>query len=198
MASVFLVRHGETEFNAEGRYQGQMDSPLTLRGRRQATAVAKTLAARFGSAPVRLVSSPLGRTLATAEIIARRLETCVAVDTDDRVMEVGMGAWDGLTRAEIRERWPDARRGKSVREWMFHGPGGESLKDLMARAGAALEDARLQYGAFQVLVSHAVTGRIVRAIHLGMPVLEALKLDAPQDAAFELLPDKREKLLRDG
>lgn len=186
---LVLIRHGETTFNAQGRYQGRCDSALTERGIGQAAAVADLLSTRLGDASVSVISSPLGRAAATAEIVVARLKNCVSVLTDDRLNEVGMGAWDGLTRAEIAARWPDARRGRSTREWMFHGPGGESLSDLVERADDLLSDVAAPVRHARILVSHAVTGRIIRARHAGIPILDALKLDAPQDAAFELRPD---------
>lgn len=186
---IFLTRHGETVFNQEGRYQGQLDSPLTPLGVQQAEAVAGVLADRLGQRAVRVLSSPLGRAMRTACIIAEALPGADAPETDERLKEVGMGAWDGLTRAEITERWPDARRGRSTREWMFHGPGGETLEELAARLAELLDDLNNRPAGTIVLVTHAVAGRILRALHNGQPLLEALKLDAPQDAAFRLKPN---------
>ncbi len=187
-ADIYLTRHGETVFNQEGRYQGQLDSSLTPLGIGQAQAVAGVLALRLRDAPIRLLSSPLGRALHTAEIFADRLGLTAKPETDARLMEVGMGAWDGLTRAEIAERWPDARKGRSVREWMFHGPGGESLDDLVDRLSDLLSDLKARSEHTHVLVTHAVTGRVIRALHSGQPILEVLKSDAPQDAAVLLRP----------
>lgn len=185
-ADIYLTRHGETVFNQDGRYQGQLDSPLTPLGIEQAQAVAGVLASHLEGVPVRLRCSPLGRAVHTAEIFADRLGLSAELETDARLMEVGMGQWDGLTRAEIAELWPDARKGRSVREWMFHGPDGESLDDLAARLSDLLADLQTRADQTFVLVTHAVTGRVLRALHTKEPVLEVLKSDAPQDAAFLL------------
>lgn len=186
---VYLLRHGETVFNAEGRYQGQADSPLTAQGRRQAEAVGALLAARLTEGPLRLVASPLPRALATAEIVARacadRPGGTPVVERDGRLMEVAMGAWDGLTRAEITARWPDARKGLPRRAWVFHGPGGERAEAVLARLSAATADLDDRP---TILVSHAMTGRLIRGLHAGLSMAEALALDAPQDAAFLLHP----------
>lgn len=192
---VILMRHGETIFNLEGRYQGQCDSPLTERGIEQANAVSKMLAVYLGDKPVQVITSSLGRAKQTADILAGALGNCLDLKTDGRISEVGMGAWDGLTRREIAERWPDARRGRSKREWFFHGPGGESLADVISRVRSAMSDYNSKPDAVQILVSHAVTGRIIRALHSNQPVLEVLKLEAPQDAAFLLSQNGMVELL---
>ena len=100
---IYLVRHGETEWNRAGRMQGQRDSPLTTRGEDQARRVGLALARPIGAGDgFAMVASPLGRTLRTAAII--RAAMGLAPDgcpTDDRFMEITWGAWDGLTRDEI-------------------------------------------------------------------------------------------------
>ncbi len=194
-ADIYLTRHGETAFNQEGRYQGQLDSPLTPLGIRQAEAVAGVLAEQLSGISVCLLSSPLGRAIHTAEIFADRLGLDAKPQTDVRLMEVGMGQWDGLTRAEIAVRWPDARKGRSAREWMFHGPGGESLNDLSDRLSDLLVDLHTRSDQAHILVTHAVTGRVLRALHTKEPILEVLKSDAPQDAAFLLRPGGQVDLL---
>ncbi len=186
---IYLLRHGETVFNREGRYQGQLDSPLTPLGERQARVVAEALSERLGQTPVTILSSPLGRALRTAEILSTALPGNPMPEPDERLKEVGMGEWDGLTRAEIADRWPDARRGRSTREWMFHGPGGESLEDLATRLGDLLDEIKARPNQSWALVTHAVSGRILRALHSGEHFLDVLKQDAPQDAAFLLAPD---------
>lgn len=185
---LYLMRHGETEFNRNGRYQGHCDSPLTELGVAQARGLSQRFAAHLGCEPVRIVASPLGRARATARILADALGHSRDPETDLRLREVSMGAWDGLTRAEIAQRWPDARQGRGPREWMFHGPGGETLEAFSDRLAAALDAYWRTPGAPAIFVSHAGTGRILRALHGGLPFSEALKLEAPQDAAFALTP----------
>src|SRR4051812_24393478 len=104
---IYLVRHGETEFNLLGRLQGRFDSPLTPKGVTQAEAIGRHLRTLVGLPDDWIVvSSPLARTVRTAEII--RAETGIASDviTDHRLREISMGSWDGLSREEIEERWP--------------------------------------------------------------------------------------------
>ena len=97
-----LVRHGETDWNRERRFQGRADVSLNGAGRRQAEALADALAGeRFAAA----YSSPLRRALETAEIVAARLD--ITVEPRDALMEVDVGSWSGLTTAEVEQRFPD-------------------------------------------------------------------------------------------
>ena len=175
---IYLARHGQTEFNVARRYQGQGDSPLTARGQAQARRMGERLAALVPDLHGwRLCSSPLGRARHTAEIIADALGGVLAVETDARLAEVSMGAWDGLTFEEV-----EARRPRQVEhcERHFHGPGGESFEGLSARLGAWLDEvgARGQV----IAVSHGVSGRVLRGLYGGLPRNRMLRLDAPQDA----------------
>lgn len=184
---IYLLRHGQTEFNRDGRYQGQSDSPLTELGRRQAMAFGALLAAHAGQACI--LSSPLGRAESTARLIAEALPGA-PVTLDERLRELSMGLCDGLTRAEIAARWPDLRRGHPPRQWMFHTPGGERLDDVTTRLASVLADAAARNGDV-ILVSHAVTGRLLRGLHGGLPLSRALTLDAPQDVVYRLHPGGR-------
>jgi broad specificity phosphatase PhoE len=178
---IYLVRHGQTEFNVARRYQGQGDSPLTFLGQMQAKRMGERLAGLIGDpAGWRIVSSPLGRTLRTAEIIARALGGA-PLQTDPRLAEVGMGAWDGLTYEELEARRP---RDVDHAERYFHGPGGETFDSFHARLRDWLDsvgpDDRL------VAVSHGVSGKVLRGLYTGLPRDKMLRLDAPQDAVHRL------------
>jgi broad specificity phosphatase PhoE len=181
--TVYLVRHGQTEFNAAGRYQGRLDSPLTALGRTQAARVGALLATLVAPG-ARLVSSPLGRAMATAAIIAERAGLREAL-TDDRLAEISLGSWDGMTDEDIEFTFPGARDGTDRWNWHFTSPDGERYEDVAARARAWLSEA-IGSNAPLVAVSHGVTGRIIRGVHVGLPREEALKLDVPQDAVFRL------------
>lgn len=104
---IFLMRHGQGVFNAEGRLQGCLDSALTESGRLQAYDLAdriRTILARPEEA--KIVSSPQGRAMATAELIRSGLGTQDPIQCDDRLREISFGSWEGLTPAEIETRWP--------------------------------------------------------------------------------------------
>ena len=101
---IVLVRHGETEFNAEGRLQGQTDIPLSAVGIAQAEAVGPVIA---GMNPVAIVSSPLMRARVTAETIGR--VAGVEVGVDERLKEVDVGQWAGQTVLDLHRKIPITR-----------------------------------------------------------------------------------------
>lgn len=109
---LVLVRHGQTDHNRDGRLQGQVDIPLNESGRRQAEALAHTLAA---SPPDVIVSSPLSRARDTAAAISRACG--VEATTDEAFLERGFGLWEGLRGEDIRSRWPSEHA-----DWRAHRP----------------------------------------------------------------------------
>jgi broad specificity phosphatase PhoE len=145
MTRLLLVRHGESTWNAQGRWQGWADAPLSDLGRAQAEAAAPA------AAPVdAVVSSDLQRARVTAELMAVVLEVDgVHVEPDLRERDVG--DFTGLTRAEIEERWPGAlspRFSATARDPRF----GESVDELNARVNAALARLAARYAGQRVLV----------------------------------------------
>jgi broad specificity phosphatase PhoE len=129
---TLLLRHGQTPMSVQKRYAGLTDAPLTDAGIRQAAAAAKRLASAGVDA---IVASPLQRTVRTAEEVAA--VTGISVLTDDGLRETDFGAWEGLTFAEVRERWPT-----EVTTWLADPsvapPGGESFAQVSERVTAAL------------------------------------------------------------
>ena len=152
---LLLVRHGQSEWNAIGRWQGQADPPLSALGEEQARDAAGRLGATGFSA---VVSSDLQRARRTAEILAEALGLGVRVDPDLR--EIDVGQWQGLTRTEIEAGWPNA-----LADWSAGRseapPGGETRAHLAERARAALARAAAEAspGDHVLLVSH---GALVR------------------------------------
>src|SRR6266568_1977988 len=123
MTTLLLARHGETDWNREGRWQGWADPPLNDAGRTQA----RQLADQLRSTPFDAVySSDLRRAHETAEIVAAPHDVAVVVDRDLR--EIDIGSWSGLTRPEIESRFPDGTR-----------PDGETREQHAARVLAAVE-----------------------------------------------------------
>jgi probable phosphoglycerate mutase len=107
--TILLARHGETDWNREGRIQGHLDPPLNDRGREQAHELADRLDTEAIDA---LYSSDLRRALETAEVVARRKGLPIAVDPALR--EADMGSWSGLTVTEIEQRFPEAWRERTT------------------------------------------------------------------------------------
>ena len=131
--TIFLVRHGETEWNRTRRYQGWSDSPLTLRGIAQAEAIGRRLAALPEAANAPIVASPIGRARRTAEIIAECLDRTDPPLLDDRLREISLGSWDGLDRREIMARAPALFEGEAYGEWYFQSPDGETYDRFSGR-----------------------------------------------------------------
>lgn len=160
MTTIFLVRHGATEWNHSKRAQGQADVALTEAGHRQAVAAAEELSHVAVDA---VYASDLQRAVATAEPIARTHG--VEVRTDPAFREIDQGEWEGLHVDEIRRRWPDLWG--PARHWTTR-PGGESPAQVRARALEGLTrvvDAHPDGTA--VVVSHGGTIRWVSAEALG-------------------------------
>ncbi|ACG74202.1 phosphoglycerate mutase [Anaeromyxobacter sp. K] len=152
---LLLVRHGETDWNAAGRLQGQTDVPLNATGRAQALA----LAARLRAEGIRAIaSSDLSRARGTAEIVGAALGLEIAL-LDPDLRERGYGAWEGLTRGECEVRHPDA--------WARHladprtpPPGGETHDALLARVMPAVHRVAERLASPALLVTH---GGVIRA-----------------------------------
>jgi probable phosphoglycerate mutase len=183
-AMIFLVRHGETTWNAAGRFQGAQDSALTARGEEQASQIGKKLAAkRVGvESPIVAAVSPLGRTRATADIIAGHV--ALTRINEPRLAEVSLGSWDGLSEGDIDAEFPEARAGTDAFNWFFRSPDGETFEAACARVDSWLASVR---GAGpRLAISHGLIGRLIRGRYLGMPKEELLALPVPQGVVYVL------------
>jgi broad specificity phosphatase PhoE len=182
--SILLVRHGETEWNRERRNQGRFDSPLTERGIAQAHAIGRLVAILPTAAAARVVASPLGRARRTAEIISEHLDPALELGFDDRLRELSMGSWDGLTYTEIAACAPGIFDGDGRSEWCFRSPDGERYEGFAARVADWLSepvDAPLT-----VVVTHGIVSRVLRGLYARLPRKAALILPVPQDKVFRL------------
>ena len=184
---ILLLRHAETDWNRERRFQGWRDIPLSPTGREQAESAARLLAA----SPLAAVwSSPLARARETAALIAapHKLTVCEA----DAFKEMGFGDWEGLTRDEVRERFPDAHRAWAETPNEAAWPGAETLGVVRARALAGLEALREAHqGQTVCLVSHGITSRILilEALGLGLDRLWSLGLSSTGISELEFRDD---------
>jgi broad specificity phosphatase PhoE len=186
-ADIFLLRHGETVWNRERRVQGQKDSPLTPLGLEQARRYGLRLKDVLEPGDgYRLVSSPLGRALHTARIVAAVLDRrAEEITTDDRLKEMAWGRWDGMTAAEIEAQDKELWQARIDDRWTRPPPGGgETQQDILDRAVAWLGS--IEAEARLVVVAHGALGRAVRCAYEGLPPEAMLDLDQPQDAFFRL------------
>lgn len=164
---VLLCRHGETRWNAEGRYQGQIDIPLSETGERQAAA----LGARLKDVPLaRAVASPLSRAKRTAELALG--SRAGMLTTEPGLLEIAHGAWEGKLAAEV-----EGEDGPRLRAWRqapdtVQMPGGESLQQVLDRAWPAFVSAcaGLRAEDTLLLVAHDAVNRVLLARILGLPL----------------------------
>lgn len=179
---IYLLRHGETIWNAAGRFQGQMDSPLTPRGIAQADQAGSLLAEEIRGREelFEVHVSPLGRAKETAVRIAQSIPL-VARD-EPRLMEVTLGSWDGMTRYEIDIEYPGTLKDADAFDWFFRSPDGETFDAVCSRVMAWLSDV----SAPAIAISHGLTGRILRGIYLDLPQRDMLELPVPQNGFYRL------------
>ena len=198
-APLYMLRHGETAWNTERRMQGSKNSDLTPRGRVQALAMGRTLKAELERepGPTIFLRSPLGRTRETSEIVGRELGIASGEWREDiRLAELSYGTWEGFSWAEIEIDHPTA-----LADWRAdpHGycpPGGETHIDLRRRCEAVLTEIATS-GTRTVVVSHGVSGAVVRGLNLGLDARAMFVLEKPQDAFFRLLAGQEERIACD-
>jgi broad specificity phosphatase PhoE len=181
---ILLVRHGETEWNLQRRYQGRSDSPLTAKGVAQAHAVGRLVAALPGAEAARIVTSPLRRARRTAEIIREHIAAAPELQFDERLRELSLGSWDGLTYAEIEARRPGVFDGDGRHDWYFRAPDGEKYDAFAARLREWLRDQ--DTASALVVVTHGIVTRLLRGLYAGLPRAAAMTLPVPQDKVFRL------------
>ena len=182
--AILLVRHGETCWNLERRFQGRFDSPLTCHGEAQARAFGRALAALPEASGATIVASPQGRARRTAEIIQGELATSGETRTDVRLRELTLGSWDGLTYAEIGAGSPGIFEGAGRHDWYFRAPDGEGYSAFAARVGAWLGEQDETQSV--IIVAHGLVSRVLRGLYTGLPRDVALTLPVPQDRIFRL------------
>lgn len=164
MANIFLVRHGETRWNVGEVFRGRADVPLNERGIEQATAVGKALS---GIGFKAIYASPLSRAMETAQKIAD--PQGMEVLTDEGLIDINYGEWEGTAKDEIEIKYPDLYRRWITAPHEVTFPGGESITDVRERAfEATLKLARMHEGETIALVSHRVPNKMILSAVMGM------------------------------
>lgn len=164
---LILVRHGETDYNAQGRFQGSSDIPLNDRGLEQASTVAPWVA-RLG--PSRIVSSPLGRARQTATTIDDRLG--VGVGTDERLKEINCGAWEGARLVDVVAAHPWYREYEAAGRDFRRSETGETSTEVGERVGEALREITERFAGETTLVTAhgtAIRTGILNLLGLALP-----------------------------
>ena len=186
MPVLYYVRHGETDFNVEGRLQGRRDTVLNARGLQQAVECANVLRDLFardqrGAADLAYVASPLKRARETMGILRATLGLDPQVyNIDARLMEISYGEWEGLTFPEIEARTPDAAAQRDRDKWDFAPPGGESYRELTRRIGEWYESVTCD----TVVAAHGGGVRALMALFGVLPKEEATHAQIAQDVVY--------------
>lgn len=185
---IVLWRHGQTDHNVEGRFQGQADVPLNETGLAQAEQAARLLARIQVDA---IVSSPLIRALATVQPLANRLGLPVA--TDDRLMEINVGSWESRLGEDVYRENPAFTAALKAGRDFRRSPEGETGAELGARVGAALRDiATTHLGETVVVGSHGLAIRMGTANVLGWDHSTTTRLASMANCGWTILAARSE------
>jgi len=182
VSTLFLVRHGETDWNRSGQIMGEQPVPMNENGEAQVKRLATFLQSRSIHA---LYSSPVARALQTAEILASALQ--VPVTADRGLTEINVGEWEGQYWKHLTDEF--ARQQFYTRPEEARPPGGETLSEVQTRAVAAVERARTREGADRLLfVSHADVVRTILAhyLRLDLKTVRQLRIDHASLTALEI------------
>jgi probable phosphoglycerate mutase len=192
--TLYFARHGQTKANLEGRFQGRtLDTALTALGERQARAVGAIMRREVGELEkLRRISSPLLRARTTMSIA---LSTCGlpadAYTIEERIVEIDLGLWDGLTKAEARALDPAAYDAREADKWNVRDPGSrENYSDVAKRAEGWIGD----LAADTFAISHGAFTRILRGLFAGMAWRQMSDLDEPQGCVFRVRGSDVERL----
>ena len=185
MTRLLLIRHGETDWNVEGRYQGQADPPLNERGLAQARALAERLK-REGIRPAAIYSSPLRRAWQTAQIIAEAVGA--PLFAEPRLKEICLGEWEGVLTPEIMRRWPETFRDWEERPWETRPPGGETIAEVQKRVYAAVDDILARHPNDTVaIVAHRLPLALLKIRYQGYDPAEVRRIPIPNAEAEEIV-----------
>ncbi|NLG20446.1 MAG: histidine phosphatase family protein [Actinomycetales bacterium] len=170
MRRLIVWRHGETEHNVGGIWQGQLDTDLSPRGVEQSRVAAAALA---GLGPTRIISSDLRRAAHTAAALGAATE--LPVSYDERFREIHVGTWQGMSQGDVAEQYPEAMDALSRGEDIVRGDHGESVAHVEERVLGAAQHALADLPPEGVLVvaTHGVAGRALVAALIGLPQRQA-------------------------
>jgi broad specificity phosphatase PhoE len=172
MTEFFLVRHGQTDWNVDERWQGHSDIPLNAAGLEQAHQLAEKLAGQHFEA---LYSSDLQRAVKTAEIIGTSLG--LAFQTDPRLREINLGVWEGMLARDVRQEFSAAWEERQRDPLNAHAHGGETLPEVADRLEAAFDDMARYHPAGRVLVvSHGLALKTIVCLARRLPLANVYDL----------------------
>lgn len=186
MTRFILIRHGVTDWNVEGRYQGQSDVSINERGYQQAIEVASILKP---SKPSTIFSSDLKRARETADAIAGVLE--LPIHVDPRLREIHLGKWEGMLFEQIKAAYSDLLKLRKLDPRTVSAPGGETVEQVRIRVMSAIDDiVKTHPNETVVLVSHGVPLAILKALSKGALLEKVWDLIPENVTPFEILMDR--------
>jgi alpha-ribazole phosphatase len=166
MTELILIRHGETDWNLEGRYTGHSDIPLNECGIQQAKQIAASLRRVHLDA---IYSSDLTRAQQTAQILS--METGAPLDIDPRLREINQGEWEGMLFQDIRARYSQAVHERRIRPLDVAAPGGETVRQVRKRVLQAMDMILHEHPQGRIaLVSHGLVLALIKVHYCGLPI----------------------------
>jgi probable phosphoglycerate mutase len=184
---VYVLRHGQTEWNAQGRLQGRIDSPLSALGHRQAEAQRRLLA-RCDLGGFTGYTSPQGRAFHTAALVLSG--RVPFIHTDQRLVEIGVGAWEGMHRDDLPPGEVKQQSDEGALDLYERAPGGEGFAALRLRCAEFLKG----LDGPAVIVTHGITSRMLRLILLDRDTCEISRLPGGQGVVFSLVDGVQRQL----
>jgi len=181
LKELYFIRHGQTEWNAIRRMQGQWNSDLTELGREQADINGRFLATLGIDY---LVASPLDRTRQTADIINQHLK--LDINYDGRIMEWHCGDWSGELWDDVSIKWPKEFAAWQEDQFNYPGPNGENYPDMIKRTSPFLDEVFASQHSRIAIVSHGMIGRVMVSILLGHSPEEMFHFGQSNDTIFHL------------
>ncbi|MBV1876053.1 MAG: phosphoglycerate mutase family protein [Pseudomonadales bacterium] len=191
MKSFYFIRHGQTEWNAIARMQGQWNSDLNDRGKAQADANGVFLATQNLDA---FYASPLDRTRQTALIINQYLD--LPISYDDRLKEWDCGDWSGELYAEVANKWVKEWEAFEADRFNYRGPNCENYPDMIERSKPFIDALKLSTATNIGIVSHGIIGRVMIAQLMGLNEQQTLDFKIGNDVVFKVTLDNKNSIVK--
>ena len=187
LTDIYLVRHGESEWNREGRIQGQCNSPLTEFGIAQAQAISSYFSEHLSFEQLKIFCSPLDRARQTAEILAEGINYPLeAITIEPRLNDFNLGEIAGTYGWEkVAEMDPELARLRLQNPLYFHPPGGESGSEFKDRISEFLDEI-IQDKTPKLLISHGIVNKFIRGIRMNLSGKQMIELGESQDTIYHL------------
>tara|TARA_B100000609_G_scaffold169150_1_gene143147 strand:+ start:1646 stop:2248 length:603 start_codon:yes stop_codon:yes gene_type:complete len=192
LGPIYLIRHGETVWNRALRLQGHKDTPLTMRGVKQARSLGFALRKVLkNKTPSFFYSSPIGRAKQTATIISDIIDFDVEkMEYKSSLKEITFGDWDGLNMQEILAQYKTSWEKRKSDRWNISPPNGESFQEAKKRVIRLLTEIAMQQHV--VIVAHGSLNKVIRGCWCNLSDAETLSLDEPQNGFYCLVDENRE------